>query len=689
ASTTTNGSGVYAFSNVPPASYKIVETQPTGYNSVSDKDGGNLDIIGDITPVVVTAGATNSGNNFVEEQPGSIVNQVWADENHDGLLNNGETGINGVLVRLDSDLNNDGDFADAGETGFATTTTSGNGNYTFANLPPGNYQVVIPTPPSGSPGASRVVDTGDNQIDNDNNGSQPVFGGPVSSPVLAIAAGENDSSIDFGFACRGTWEEWKFLNPLGGQNGSGGNPDGDGHDNLAEFAFNQPAGSGAGDLYSIRPSPTLLGTLEAVFTRPSGATENVTYYLEYAATLGTPTVWSSMAITPGMITVVPNGDCTESVTINDLETTTGLDGLNFGKGFVRIRAELDEVPSTGTDHISYTEVEGWKETALETCCRTYNIPFLRETVFTGTVDTINGVSGQTLNFTTSAGTTDLGTLLTSGAAFYLEVTSGDNKGHRFDIVSASGASVTLANDSNLQAATAPFNTLTGALPASLAGDQVVIRRHWTLGEVFPPAGFGATNDRTTADQVQLFADGQWIIYWLYDDGVLPPRWVKTGDNTYADQAATVLPPGQGLFFNNRQGATSVLSYGEVRENDFIRPLAAGSNLVGGGYPVDQSAAAATGRAMTVAKGFFGSRDFATADSFFVWKGDDAIGVNGYQTYFLNNNAPRVPSVIKWVKVGDASLLSRDAEVLLLGNRSVFIRSKSGVTAYTSPSPWTP
>ena len=88
-------------------------------------------------------------------------------------------------------------------------------------------------------------------------------------------------------------------------------------------------------------------------------------------------------------------------------------------------------------------------------------------------------------------------------------------------------------------------------------------------------------------------------------------------------------------------------------------------------------------------GFFGSRDFNTADSFFIWKGDEAIGVNGYQTYFLNNNAPRLPSVIKWAKIGDASLLPRDAEILFLGDRSVFIRSKNGLNTYTIPSPWSP
>jgi len=204
--------------------------------------------------------------------------------------------------------------------------------------------------------------------------------------------------------------------------------------------------------------------------------------------------------------------------------------------------------------------------------------------------------------------------------------------------------------------------------------------------MFPAAGFGGTEDRTTADQIQLFADGQWTIYWLYNDGISPQHWVKTGDNSYTDQAATVIPPGQGLFFNNRTAINSILAYGEVRANDFIRPLATGSNLVSGGYPLDQST---VGREMNIAEGFFGSRDIATADSFYIWRADETVGATGYDTYFLNNNAPRLPSIIKWAKIGDASLLSRDAEILLLGNRSVFIRSKNGISTYTTSSPWTP
>lgn len=670
----TDSSGNYSFTGLPAGNYVVQETDPNGATSDWDAAGNLTD--NQIAVALVNADVT--GRDFLDDgYLGSIGNLVWGDENHNGLVDPGESGLSGITVQLYGSSQTPGVDAP-----LATTVTNGSGIYGFPSVVPGDYTIYLPVPPSASPGLSPVHNTGDNQTDNDNNGSQAAVGGPVSSPVIAISAGESDSTIDFAFSCHGTWEEWAFLNPLGGQNQPGDNPEGDDYDNLVEFAFNLPATSGAGDPYCIRPSITTPGTIEAVFTRPARATENVTYSLQYASTVGATTTWTTILITPAMITVVDEGDCIETVTINDLETLTG---LTAGKGFVRIRAELDTAPPTGIDHTSYTGVDGWTETALGLCCRTYNNPYLRCADFTGTID---GVSGQTLDFTTSAGTTDLATLLTPGAAYFLEVTSGDNEGHRFDVVSATGSTVTLDTDSDLAAATPPFNTLAGALPASLAGDRVALRRHWTLGEQFPASGFFAAGTHTAADQVQTFADGAWTTYWLYTNSG-SPKWVKVGDGTMADQAATVLPPGQGCFVLRRDTATSILAYGDVRANDFIRPLSAGTNLVGGGYPLAQSATGTGSRQMNLATGFFGSRDFKTADSFFVWKGDATPGTNGYDTYYLLHRDTVVPAQIKWVKVGDATLASRDAAPLLLGDASVFLRVKNDQQTYTIPSPWNP
>ncbi|MES2477264.1 MAG: carboxypeptidase regulatory-like domain-containing protein [Verrucomicrobiota bacterium] len=656
--------GSYSFTGLVPGNYRVQQSQPVGYGSVSDTDGANNNVIGDEQAILVVAGENNSGNDFYEIQLGAISGFVLA--NGAPLAHVTLTLLNSAGAVIDGNPN---------VTGIQpiTVTTDANGFYSFTGVMPGNYQVAQTQPAY-------------HQSESDKDGGNLDIVGDLT-PIVVLP-GQTSATNNFTETvntCATTWAHWKFLHP---SESASGNSDADGYDNLAEFAFAMPFDRGLGNAWLgstgwiIQPSETIPGTLEGVFVRPNQAIQNVSYSLQYAAALGNPTVWQSVTLTPEMMTVTSNGDCTETVTLHGLETLTGLTG---GSGFVRLRAELDEQPPSGTDHASFTEVEGWKETGLEICCRTYSNPFLRETAFTGTV---SGVSGQTLDFSGSAGGEDLGALLSSGS-YYLEVTSGDNEGQRFDVVSGTVDQLTIATDAHLFENAAPFNTRLGAPVANLVGDTVVLRRHWTLGELFPPNGFGATGNPTTADQIQIFANGAWSFYWLYDNGVVPPRWVRSGDNSYTNRDGMVIPPGQGLFFNNRSVATSLLAYGEVRSNDFVRPLAVGSNLLAGGYPIDQSAAANGGRNMIPGQGFFGSRDIATADTFYAWRGDSTLGATGYDSWFLNDNAPRLPHVVKWVKIGDASLTSRNAELLLLGNRSVFLRSSSGSAGYTAPAPWTP
>jgi hypothetical protein len=565
-----------------------------------------------------------------------------------------------------------------------TTSSLADGTYSFGSLPPGTYGVVQ-TQPGGFVSLS----------DKD--------GGDLDEirPIM-VTSGQTNTLNDFVeiSRCPDTWADWKQLHPT---ENAVGNPDADDYDNFAEFAFAMPYDNGSGSpwlgntAWIIRPSTMISGAIEGVFVRPKGAPLNVTYTLQYAAVAGNPTAWQSVVIATGGASpnaiAVDNGDCTDTITIIDLETTTGLLG---GTGVVRIQAELDDDGGHDeVDHTSFTETEGWTETGLELCCRTYNNPYLREAAFTGT---ISAVSGQNLTFATSGGGgLDLAHVLAPGVSYFIEVTSGDRAGHRFDIVSGSGNMLTLAADSNIHSATAPFNTLAGAPPLDLAGDTVALRRHWTLNEVFPPGSFGATSSQSIADQVQIFADGAWTIYWLFDlsaSDQIPARWVDVADGAMADRGATVIPSGQGVFFNNRNHVTSLLSYGEIRENRFVRPLAPGSNLVGGGYPVDQSPDGGgsqpldLGRAMNLSAGFVGNRDFKIADSIFVWRADATITAKGYDTFFFVNGAPALPSLLRWVRVGDASLSSFSATPFLLGNRSVFVRTRNELPQYTIPLPWT-
>ncbi len=64
---TTDVDGNYSFLNLVPADYQVLQIQPSGFLSVSDVDGDDLnDTIGDVTPISVTAGNIAVANNFIE-----------------------------------------------------------------------------------------------------------------------------------------------------------------------------------------------------------------------------------------------------------------------------------------------------------------------------------------------------------------------------------------------------------------------------------------------------------------------------------------------------------------------------------------------------------------------------------------------------------------------------------------------
>jgi len=510
-----------------------------------------------------------------------------------------------------------------------------------------------------------------------------------------IDAGESDTSIDAGYildTCPDDWAEWKAQHPTQTPDG---NPDADAYANFTEFAFAMPYDNGTGSehldhtAWIVRESDIPdTDTLEGVFIRPKGADLNVVYSIQFAENVGD--AWTTLEITQamidlGVVDIVDNGDCTEKVIIRDLETRTVLTG---GTGVVRIQAELDDdgLANGGTKELpTYTETEGWTRTGLAGICQTYNIPYVRESVFTGTV---SSVSGQDLIFDNQ----NLTSLLVPGTSYYLEVTSGDHEGKRYDVSATSGTAATLVSDSDIYSG-APYNNTAGAPPstATFTGDRVAIRRHWTLGEAFPVTDFTASDVLTTADQVQIFANGGWTTYWL-NDHPSGPRWIMVDAEVgqeLDDRAGVVLPPGYGVFFTRRGAATSNLSYGEIRTNDFIRPLQLGSNLVGGGYPVDQSPVGTGSRAMTrgvSGDNFFGSGDFKYADSIFVWKRDaNSAAPSGYETYYLLYT----PTINRWVRQGDVSVADKGSVKLMLDDRAVFIRTQSNFPTYTIPSPWTP
>jgi uncharacterized repeat protein (TIGR01451 family) len=89
------------------------------------------------TCVTLVCGTTTSGVNAGIYLPGAIGSYVWVDANHDGLDDNGESGLGGVCVQL---------LSSNGKSVLEQTSTNCQGYYSFTNLAPGQYVVQFSDP---------------------------------------------------------------------------------------------------------------------------------------------------------------------------------------------------------------------------------------------------------------------------------------------------------------------------------------------------------------------------------------------------------------------------------------------------------------------------------------------------------------------------------------------------------------
>ncbi|MEO0840416.1 MAG: SdrD B-like domain-containing protein, partial [Cyanobacteria bacterium J06643_5] len=167
-----NTPGQYTFENLPPGDYQVQMVLPdgsiltTGANPipVDLQPGQNLDS--------ADFGIRMSG--FGGENPGSIGDEVFNDTDGDGVRDEGEPGVPNVPVTLtlpgpDGELDTPDDTTQ-------TTNTNENGNYTFGDLPQGDYRVSV-TPPLN---LSEVTNPGGSQIERD------------------LQPGQNLDNVDFG-----------------------------------------------------------------------------------------------------------------------------------------------------------------------------------------------------------------------------------------------------------------------------------------------------------------------------------------------------------------------------------------------------------------------------------------------------------------------------------------------------------
>ncbi|MFN3373507.1 MAG: SdrD B-like domain-containing protein, partial [Chloroflexus sp.] len=240
ATVTTDTTGNYSFDYLIPGDYYVVFDVPTGYVRSPQDQGGNdaIDSDPDQTSGATEVTSLSSGQTDLTWDAGlyqrvNLGNQVWNDVNNNGLLDSGESGIDGVTVNLYYDANRNGVIDGAENTPFATVTTSGGGFYNFTELDPGNYLVEVPASnfaaggplgPSGTmPAFSSSTGTNgsatgpyegtatpdpDNNVDNDDNGTTDSSGN-VRAAMITLRSqdepttdgdGNNGNlTLDFGF----------------------------------------------------------------------------------------------------------------------------------------------------------------------------------------------------------------------------------------------------------------------------------------------------------------------------------------------------------------------------------------------------------------------------------------------------------------------------------------------------------
>ncbi len=487
-----------------------------------------------------------------------------------------------------------------------------------------------------------------------------------------------------------TYSDWQevYALALGADSAPGDNPDQDLYENLLEYALCLHPGTGLPGPGGFFLESDTSGGIHAKFYRPKGGLSDVTYEVRGRPDLpiaGTETWELMIAIdgngaAPAGVTVTDLGNAIEKVRVANLEKYTP---LTPEAGFIRLTVDL------GT-HESYTPVWGWTETVIEEDHQeTYSNPFLATERLSGIIDSVSGTHG--INVGTSLGGIPLEVELTPAIeSYYVEIIDGGQNGHRFDVVKVSGSVITLAADSD-PVAGPPYNSQASpvSIPADLAGDKFILRRHQTLDDLFPPSSVAFTpQDHTVVpghppDRLYVY-EGDWEPYWLYSNAAgTSPYWDLDGDAFFVNAGKRVMPPGQGVFLMPEETTVTLLAVGVVRKNPFAMPLPQGWSLQGSVYPMDQSPSQ---RDMDQ-ESFEGSDDPSTSDTICYWLGDRADYDPAFRCAFLFD--PKDSQTPRWIYADDGFLTPRDFdESIFPKDRSAFYyRYSAPKSDYVIPLPW--
>jgi hypothetical protein len=264
-------------------------------------------------------------------------------------------------------------------------------------------------------------------------------------------------------------------------------------------------------------------------------------------------------------------------------------------------------------------------------------------------DIVASCSGTVLSLG-SVGT-NLGAGLTTGMAYFVELTSGPTStyvGDRFEVDVASTKAT--ANNSITILSGSATNTL-ASLPsgAALTGFSIAVRPHVTLGQLF-----GTKNNQlmygttvvSTADQVLSLnpqSQAYDTYYFLRNSGGTIVQWTKVGGGSTNRDTLSILPGVGMAVIRNGSGSVTLTWIGEVRRNAFAQPLVVGNNLVSQPIPINGTPVQ---NLLTYANGFTGSTVSSAADKILVY----SAGI--FRTYYLLRNSGG--TIEQWTLVGGGS-----------------------------------
>ena len=191
ATATTDADGKYHFNDLQPGEYQVEFVTPDGFDMASPANVGGNDAIDSDGPLtaVVTLGPGESDLTLDAGffKKAGLGDFVFNDADGDGVQDAGESGVEGVLVKLQ---NPDGSAVVDGNGDPITTTTDANGAYAFNGLTPGEYKVMFVAPDGFSFTTANAG--GDDAVDSD---ADPANG---MTQTVMLTSGEFNGTLDAG-----------------------------------------------------------------------------------------------------------------------------------------------------------------------------------------------------------------------------------------------------------------------------------------------------------------------------------------------------------------------------------------------------------------------------------------------------------------------------------------------------------